>query len=210
MNEFQEKKVSTFLKISRLFEKNQYDLFKKRNVVRDVNVFQVRLDSILEELILSAGTTNEITTDISIARSLAIKLCNKFSIALKSYAKAENFSLLTRELFVEFASLENHLLLEYSTQIYEEANSVRDNLQRYGITEQDLNSFKNVINNLKQIVAVPGMMFNFRARTRNSFDENILENEKLLAALDELFDESDDISKEFYSEYMNCRDLIPA
>jgi hypothetical protein len=194
--------------LSRQFDAHKNELSKDKDILRVVNVFIVRLDSIQQELINASSTSNEITTEIVIARSLVIKLCNKISMAIQHYAKENDFSMLKRNLYLDFYSLSDSELLDYAKQLLEQAESAGEILLSSELQNLELNSLRNLIDNLRQIVRVPGMMFKFRAKTSEAFDENIEENDKLLSELDILIE--DFKHEEFNSEYLNLRNAVPA
>lgn len=205
MNKKQEKNIVSFIKLSSFFEAHKNEISKDQNNLILVNVFNARLDSIQQELINAARTSNEICTEVLLARSLVIKLCSKISSALRSYAKASDFSLLTRDLYIDVQSLGDNELLEYSLQLLEEASPLEKALD---LKNGEFDSFRNLIDNLKQIVTVPGMMYNFRAKTSEAFDENIVESEKILAQLNEAEEKLK--QEKFYSEYLSLRNLVTA
>lgn len=184
MDKFQEKKLVNFIKVSELLEVHKNELFKDKNILRVINVFIARLDSLQQELILAARSSNEITTELLIARSLVIKLSEKISSALKSFAKENNFDLLKRNLYVDFKSLSDNELLEYSKEILDEALGIEEVLSKSHLKNSELTSYRNLLDNLSQIVRIPTMMFGFRAKTSDAFDENIAENEKALMELE--------------------------
>ena len=184
MDKFQEKKLVNFLKVSELLEVHKNELFKDKNILRVINVFIARLDSLQQELIQAAQSSNEITTELCIARSLVIKLSEKISSALKSFAKENDFDLLKRNLYVDFALLQDNELLEYSREALDEALSIEEALTKSHLKNSELVSYRNLLDNLTQIVRIPTMMFGFRAKTSEAFDENIVENEKLLTELE--------------------------
>jgi hypothetical protein len=188
MDKFQEKKLVNFLKVSELLEVHKNELFKDKNILRVINVFIARLDSLQQELILAARSSNEITTELLIARSLVIKLSEKISSALKSFAKENDFDLLKRNLYVDFNSLSDNELLEYSKEVMDEALSIEEALTKSHLKNSELSSYRNLLDNLAQIVRIPTMMFGFRAKTSESFDENIAENEKLLTELEAMLE----------------------
>ncbi|MBS1494929.1 MAG: hypothetical protein JST55_15555 [Bacteroidetes bacterium] len=194
--------------MSDFFNSHIHEISKKQDILILVNVFNARLDSIQQELINAAKTSNEICTLVLLARSLVVKLCTKISSALKSYAKASDFSLLTRDLYIDVHSLKDNELLEYSLQLLDESLPLEKALSVSYLKNGEFDSFRNLIDNLKQIVTVPGMMYNFRAKTSEAFDENILELEKLLFQLN---DNGKNFDKEnFYSEYLSLRSLAVA
>lgn len=184
MDKFQEKKLVNFIKVSELLEVHKNELFKDKNILRVINVFIARLDSLQQELILAARSSNEITTELLIARSLVIKLSEKISSALKIFAKENNFDLLKRNLYVDFKSLSDNELLEYSKEILDEALGIEEVLSKSHLKNSELTSYRNLLDNLSQIVRIPTMMFGFRAKTSDAFDENIAENEKALMELE--------------------------
>jgi len=208
MNKNQEKKIVSFIKFSSFFETYRNVFSKNQDILILVNVFNARLDSLQQELINAAKTSNEICTEVLLARSLVIKLCTKVSTALRSYAKASDFSLLTRDLYIDFQSLGDNELLEYSAKLLEETLPLENALADTDLRDSELDSFRNLIDNLKQIVTVPGMMYNFRAKTSEAFDENIIESEKLLAQLNKA--EESLTNEKFYSEYLSLRNLVSA
>ena len=57
-------------------------------------------------------------------------------------------------------------------------------LSKSHLKNSELVSYRNLLDNLTQIVRIPTMMFGFRAKTSEAFDENIVENEKLLTELE--------------------------
>jgi len=188
MDKFQEKKLVNFLKVSELLEVHKNELFKDKNILRVINVFIARLDSLQQELILAAISSNEITTELLIARSLVIKLSEKISSALKNFAKENDFDLLKRNLYVDFNSLSDNELLEYSKEVMDEALSIEEALTKSHLKNSELSSYRNLLDNLAQIVRIPTMMFGFRAKTSEAFDENIIENEKLLTELEAMLE----------------------
>jgi hypothetical protein len=208
MNKNQEKKIVSFIKLSSFFEAHKNEFSKDQDILISVNVFNARLDSLQQELINAARTSNEICTLILLARSLVIKLYSKISSALRSYAKASDLSLLSRDLYIDVHSLGDNELLEYSLQLLEEASPLEKTLEVSHLKDGEFDSFRNLIDNLKQIVTVPGMMYNFRAKTSEAFDENIIEAEKLLLQLNKA---GETITKEkFYSEYLSLSNLVIA
>ncbi len=208
MNKNQEKKIVSFIKLSSFFEAHKNEFSKEQDILISVNVFNARLDSLQQELINAARTSNEICTEVLLVRSLVVKLCAKISSALRSYAKASDFSLLTRDLYIDVSSLGDNELLEYSLQLLEEALPLEKAPGVSDLKNGEFDSFKNLIDNLKQIVTVPGMMYNFRAKTSEAFDENIVEAEKLLSQLNKA---GETLTKEkFYSEYLSLSNLVTA
>ncbi|MBN8571147.1 MAG: hypothetical protein J0M18_16090 [Ignavibacteria bacterium] len=194
--------------MSSFFEAHKNEFSKDQDILISVNVFNARLDSLQQELINAARTSNEICTLILLARSLVIKLYSKISSALRSYAKASDLSLLSRDLYIDVHSLGDNELLEYSLQLLEEASPLEKTLEVSHLKDGEFDSFRNLIDNLKQIVTVPGMMYNFRAKTSEAFDENIIEAEKLLLQLNKA---GETITKEkFYSEYLSLSNLVIA
>lgn len=208
MNKNQEIKIVSFIKLSRFFESHKNEISKEQDILIPVNVFDARLSSIQQELINAARNSNEICTSLLLARSLVSILCTKISTAMRNYAKASDFSLLTRDLYIDFYSLGADELLDHSIKLLEEVTPLEKELAVSDLRNDEIVSFRNLIDNLKQIVNVPGMMYKFRAKTSEAFDENIKELEKLLAQLNS--SENFMMKENFYSEYLSLRNMATA
>jgi len=183
MNQFQEKKIVNYINLARYLDTHKVEFSKDGDILKIVNVFLARLDSIQQELLNISAGSNEITTELTLARNLLIKLCNKISIQIQHYAKENDFSMLKRSLYVDFHSLSDSELFDFAKELLLQIEEVENTTSDFKLQNSDLNSLKNLIDNLRQIIQVPGMMFKFRAKTSAAFDENIEENEKLLMEL---------------------------
>lgn len=206
MNQIQEKKLIYFLKVSHHFDVHADEIFKDKDVLRDVNIFNARLDSMQQELIYAARSSNEIVTEVLPARSLVIKLCNRISSSIRSYAKKNNLGLLLTDLYVDYNTLSDGELLDYSIKISSEAAVIEDALINTELTDNELISFRNLIDNLRQVVVTPEMMFKFRAKTSQAFDENIEQNEILLSRLEKVFDNNENTN--LNSDYFKTKKLL--
>ncbi len=116
--------------------------------------------------------------------------------------------MLKRNLYLDFFSLSDAELLDYSDLLLKEAQELPEIFVKHELPGNEIRSLKNLVDNLAQIVKIPGIMFKFRAKTSDAFNDNIKENEKLVSELDTLLEHFE--NENFNKEYQRARNLMPA
>jgi len=212
MNKKQENRLSMYLAVQKVTNFHS-DVWKDHKAFRTLfAVFEGLLGKVREARLVQEGMITGVTKDKTVAQNKAIEKGVEVAKAVYAFASVTGKNKLKDRIAYSPSKLKlmrDTMLIDSLSVIHNEAIKIIDQLQDYGITQEGMNEFSELINIYTDAVENPRQAMTNRVRSTTELKEYMAQtNTVLKEQLDTLIFQFRNINSVFYKQYNNARMII--